>query len=150
MDTIIRGIVLYLFLMIIFRINGKRALVEATVFDFVLLLIIAETTEQGLLGEDKSLTASLLLIITLIGMDIGISLLKQRFNFFEKVIDGGPIILVDKGKLLYDRMKKERVDEADIMESARAMKGLKRMDQVQYAILEKDGKITIIAQDDAG
>ena len=146
MDTIIRGVIVYLFLMIIFRINGKRALYEATVFDFVLLLIIAETTEQALLGEDHSLTGSLLLIITLISLDIGISLLKNKFKLFEKVVDGGPLIIMDNGKLLRDRMKKERVDEADILESARQLQGLQRLDQVKYAILEKDGRITIIPE----
>ena len=148
METIIRGIIVYLFLLIIFRLNGKRALYEATVFDFVLLLIIAETTEQGLLGDDHSITGSILLIITLIGMDILMSLLKQKFKFFEKAVDGGPLILLDKGKLLHDRMKKERVDEADILESARELKGLMRLEQIKYAILEKDGTITIIPQDE--
>lgn len=148
METIIRGIIVYLFLMIIFRLNGKRALYEATVFDFVLLLIIAETTEQGLLGEDHSVTGSILLIITLIGMDVLMSLLKQKFKPFEKVVGGGPLILMDKGKLLHDRMKKERIDEADILESARELKGLMRLDQIKYAILERDGTITVIPNED--
>lgn len=147
METIVRGIIVYIFLLIIFRINGKRALTEATVFDFVLLLIIAETTEQAFLGEDISMTGSLLLIMTLIMLDVIMSLLKQKFSIFEKVVDGGPLILLDNGRLLYDRMKKERIDEADILESAREMQGLQRLDQIRYAILEKDGKITIIPKE---
>lgn len=138
---------MYIFLLIIFRINGKRALTEATVFDFVLLLIIAETTEQAFMGEDISMTGSLLLIMTLIMLDVIMSLLKQKFSIFEKVVDGGPLILLDNGRLLYDRMKKERIDEADILESAREMQGLQRLDQIRYAILEKDGKITIIPKE---
>ncbi|OKL39911.1 DUF421 domain-containing protein [Pontibacter flavimaris] len=147
METIIRGIILYVFLLIIFRINGKRALTEATVFDFVLLLIIAETTEQALLTEDHSVTGSMLLIITLVTLDILMSLLKQKFLPMEKLIDGGPLVLLENGRLLQDRMKKERVDEADILESAREMQGLQRLDQIRYAILEKDGKITIIPKE---
>jgi len=147
METIVRGIIVYLFLLIIFRISGKRSLTEATVFDFVLLLIIAETTEQAFLGEDISMTGSLLLIITLVGLDILMSLLKQKFSIFEKVVDGGPLILLDNGRLLYDRMQKERVDEEDILESARELQGLQRLDQIRYAILEKDGKITIIPKE---
>ena len=138
---------MYIFLLIIFRINGKRALTEATVFDFVLLLIIAETTEQAFLGEDISMTGSLLLIMTLIMLDVIMSLLKQKFSIFEKVVDGGPLILLDNGRLLYDRMKKERIDEQDILESARELQGLQRLDQIRYAILEKDGKITIIPKE---
>ena len=147
METVIRGLILYVFLMIIFRISGKRTLYEATVFDFVLLLIIAETAEQALGGEDKSITNSFLLIITLLLADISLSLLKQKFNYFGKVLDGVPVIILDDGKVLHDRLKKVRVDESDIMESARALQGLERLDQIKYAILEKDGQITIIPKE---
>ena len=81
-------------------------------------------------------------------MDICMSLLKQKFKPFGKVIDGTPLILLDNGKLLTDRLKKERVDEDDILESARALHGLERLNQIKYAILEKDGKITIIPQEE--
>jgi uncharacterized membrane protein YcaP (DUF421 family) len=147
METVIRGLLLYVFLMIIFRVSGKRTLYEATVFDFVLLLIIAETAEQALGGEDKSVTNSFLLIVTLLLADISLSLLKQKFNYFGKVLDGVPVIILDDGKVLHDRLKKVRVDESDIMESARELQGLERLDQIKYAILEKDGKITIIPKE---
>lgn len=136
-----------MFLMIIFRVSGKRTLYEATVFDFVLLLIIAETAEQALGGDDKSITNSFLLIVTLLLADISLSLLKQKFNYFGKVLDGVPVILLDDGKVLHDRLKKVRVDESDILESARSMQGLQRLDQIKYAILEKDGKISIIPKE---
>jgi uncharacterized membrane protein YcaP (DUF421 family) len=148
METVIRGLVLYVFLMIIFRISGKRTLYEATVFDFVLLLIIAETAEQALVGEDHSMINSFVLIITLLLADISLSLLKQKYKGFGKVLDGVPVILLDDGKVLHDRLKKVRVDEADIMESARALRGLERLDQIKFAILEKDGKITIIPKEE--
>lgn len=138
-----------MFLMIIFRISGKRTLYEATVFDFVLLLIIAETAEKALLGDDHSMTNSFVLIITLLLADITLSLFKQRFQSFGKVLDGVPVILLDDGKLLHDRLQKVRVDESDILESARELQGLQRLDQIKYAILEKDGKITIIPKKEA-
>jgi len=144
METVIRGLGTYIFLLIIFRISGKRTLYEATVFDLVLLLIIAETADSALLGEDQSITNSLILILTLLFTDIVFSLLKQRFNWFGKVVDGVPIILLDNGKLLHERLRKVRVDESDILQSARELQGLQRLDQIKYAILEKDGKITII------
>ncbi|MBB6611153.1 DUF421 domain-containing protein [Pontibacter sp. Tf4] len=149
MDTIIKGAVIYVFLLLIFRLSGKRTMYDVTVFDFVLLLIIAETTQQALLGDDFSLTNGLLLIITLIILDIIISLLKQKFKPIEKMVDGGPLIIMDKGQLLRDRMRKERIDEVDILESARDLHGLQRLDQIKYAILEKNGKITIIPEEKA-
>jgi uncharacterized membrane protein YcaP (DUF421 family) len=76
MDAVLRGLSVYIFLLIIFRISGKRSLGQVTSFDFVLLLIIAETTQQALLGDDYSVTNAFLLIGTLVGVDIGLSLLE--------------------------------------------------------------------------
>lgn len=144
MDAIIRGVFIYLFIFIAFRVSGKRALSELTSFEFVLLLIIAETTQQALLGDDFSLTNSVILITTLLFIDILLSLLKQRLGWLDKWMEGVPLVIVENGRPLRDRMSKERIGEDDILESARKLQGLERMDQIKYAILEKTGGITII------
>jgi uncharacterized membrane protein YcaP (DUF421 family) len=144
MNPVLRGIAIYVFLLIIFRIMGKRTLNETTTFDLVLLLIISEVTQQALVGEDFSLTASALLITTLMGVDLLLSLIKQKFPFFDQVSEGVPLVIVDNGKPLKKRMEKTKVDEDDVMKSARLNCGLERMEQIKYAVLEKDGEITII------
>ncbi|MBF9255516.1 DUF421 domain-containing protein [Pontibacter sp. 172403-2] len=146
MDSVIRGLVIYIFLLIIFKISGKRTLHEASTFDLVLLLIIAETTQQAMLGEDFSMINSFILITTLVFLDIVLSFIKQKSKNADKILDGTPTILVDNGKLLKDRMDKVRVDQGDILESARKLQGLESLQQVKYAILEKDGSISIIPQ----
>jgi uncharacterized membrane protein YcaP (DUF421 family) len=150
MDAVIRGLAIYLFLLVLFRVSGKRTLAEITSFDFVLLLIIAETTQQALLGEDFSVTNSFILISTLIGFDIALSLLKQRYPRLDNALEGQPMILVENGHALKDRMDKERVDDSDILEAARRLRGLERMDQIKYAVLERDGNITIISEAEGG
>jgi len=144
MNPVIRGIIIYVFLLIIFRIMGKRTLNETTTFDAVLLLIISEVTQQALVGEDFSLTASAILICTLMGTDIIFTLAKEKWAGFSRLAEGVPLILVDNGKPLTRRMDKTKVDEDDILRSARTTFGLERMDQIKYAVLEKDGSITII------
>lgn len=144
MDSVIRGLLVYFFLMIIFRIAGKRTLAEATSFDLVLLLIISETIQEALIDGDHSITNSFLLVITLVGTSIAMSLLKQKFKVLSKWIDGVPVIIIDNGKMLKDRMDKIRVDEDEIMEAARMNMGLERLDQIKYAIVEATGDITII------
>lgn len=144
MDTVLRGAAVYLFLILIFRISGKRSLAEVTTFDFVLILIVAETTQQALLGEDFSVTNAFILITTLMGLDIGLSLLKERFSTIDRVMDGLPLVIVEQGKPIQLHMKKSRVDEADILEAARRLQGLERMEQIKYAVLERNGGITII------
>ncbi|NKE71589.1 DUF421 domain-containing protein [Candidatus Manganitrophus noduliformans] len=144
MDAVLRGLAVYIFLLIVFRIGGKRSVSEVTTFDFVLILIIAEAAQQALLGQDYSITNAFLLIITLLGADILMSLVKQRSPRAEKWLDGVPLIIVENGRPLHDRMDKARVDESDILTAARERLGLERMDQIKYAVLERSGGISII------
>lgn len=144
MDAILRTSSVYLFLVIIFRISGKRTLTQATTFDLVLLLIVSEATQQAMIGEDFSVTNAALVITTLVGLDILLSFVKRRWPFAERIIDGLPLVLVKDGQPLRDRMAKSRVDDADILEAARELQGLERMDQIKYAVLEHGGSITIV------
>jgi uncharacterized membrane protein YcaP (DUF421 family) len=143
-NPVIRGIVIYLFLLLVFRAAGKRSLSQTTTFEFVLLLVIGEATQQALLGEDFSITNACLLIATLMGINQLLSRLKDKSRTFEDIMEGVPLIIVDHGKPLKDRMHKVRVDEADILEAARTRHGLERMDQIKYAVVEKNGDISII------
>ena len=144
MEAVLRGIVVYVFLLLIFRIAGKRSLAETSSFDLVLLLIISETTQQAMVDNDHSMTNAALLIVTLVGADILLSLIKERAPPVERWLDGVPLIVVKDGKMLDDRALRERIDENDVLEAARLEHGLEAMDQIKYAVLERGGKISII------
>ena len=144
MESVIRAAVVYLVLLVLFRIAGKRCLAEVTTFDLVLLLIISEAVQQALIANDNSMTNAFLLVSTLIGLNILFSILAKRWPFFDNLIDDVPLIIVRDGQLLHDRMQKERVAESDVLEAARAHEGLERLEQIKYAILERTGQITII------
>jgi uncharacterized membrane protein YcaP (DUF421 family) len=144
MDAVIRGAVVYLFLLVLFRLSGQRALAQVTTFDFVLLLIISEASQQALIGNDNSMTHAALVVTTLVGLNILLSVIKQRSKRLEKILEDVPLVLVDDGKPLRERMDKVRVDEDDILEAARACQGLERLDQIKYAVLERSGDITIV------
>ncbi len=146
MDSVIRAAVVYIVVLVIFKIAGRRTLSEITTFDFVLLLIIGEATQQALLGDDFSITNAALVIITLIMIDIGLSLIKRQFPALSKSTDGQPIIVVEHGRLIEKRAQKARIDESDVLEAARHSQGLECMAQIKFAVLEKDGKISIIPQ----
>jgi len=146
MDAFFRTLAVYGFLLLIFRVSGKRSLAQITTFDFVLLLIIGEATQQALLGDDFSVTNAFLVILTLMAVDIGLSLLKQRVPKVERFIDGLPLVIVENGKPLQERMDKARIDEGDILSAARMLQGLERMEQIKYAVLERDGGITVIPE----
>jgi uncharacterized membrane protein YcaP (DUF421 family) len=149
MDSILRGAAIYLFLLVLFRLAGKRTLSDVTTFDFVLLLIISEATQQALLGEDFSLTNAFLVILTLIGLDIAISLWQQRWPRLGKWIEGVPLVIVEDGRPLHERMQRSRISEEDVLTAARERQGLARMDQIRYAVLERSGGISIIPKQDS-
>jgi uncharacterized membrane protein YcaP (DUF421 family) len=149
MDSVLRGAAIYFFLVVLFRLAGKRTLSDVTTFDFVLLLIIGEATQQALLGEDFSLTNAFLVILTLIGLDIAISLWQQRWPRLGKWIEGVPLVIVEDGRPLHERMRRARVSEDDVLTAARERQGLARMDHIRYAVLERSGGISIIPKHDS-
>ncbi len=146
MDAIYRGAIVYMLLLLIFRLAGRRTLAQMTTFDMVLLLIISEATQNALIGDDYSITNAMLIIITMVVLDISLSLVKLRSPWVEGWLEGKPTILVEHGRSLTDLMKRARVDEADVLMAAREKHGLERMDQIKYAVLETSGGISIIPE----
>ncbi|WHS63075.1 YetF domain-containing protein [Pseudomonas sp. G2-4] len=147
MDSVLRAAAMYMALMVLFKIAGRRSLAELTTFDFVLLMIIGEATQQALLGDDFSMTNALMVIVTLIAIDVGFSLLKQRSSWVSRLIDGGPTVVVENGRILEARLRHARLVEADIMEAARSSQGIEALEQIKFAIIERNGKISVIAND---
>lgn len=144
MDAVLRATAVFVFLVIVFRIAGRRTLMEMTTFDFILLLILSEATQNAMIGNDYSVTNGFLVILTLVGLDIALSSVKHRIPITQKWLDGVPMIIVENGRPLKHLMDKARIDEDDIMASARKSQGVERMDQIKYAVLESSGGISII------
>jgi uncharacterized membrane protein YcaP (DUF421 family) len=144
MDSVLRVVVIFGFLLLLLRLAGRRTLAEMTSFDFVLLLIVSEQTQQAMVGQDHSMMNAFLMITTLIGLDIGFSLVKQRWPWAEKLLDGTPTIIVENGRPIRSLMDRARVDVDDVLSAAREKLGLERLDQIKYAVLEKSGGISII------
>ncbi|WP_313110730.1 DUF421 domain-containing protein, partial [Stutzerimonas nitrititolerans] len=119
MDSVLRAAAIYLVVLVVFRLAGRRTLSELTTFDFVLLLIIGEATQQALLGDDFSIVNAMVVIVSLVVFDIALSLLKNKSRWLSKLIDGEPMIIVEHGQVLERRIRKARIDEGDILEAAR-------------------------------
>jgi uncharacterized membrane protein YcaP (DUF421 family) len=147
MDAVLRAFFIYMILLVVFRIAGRRTLSEMTSFDFILLLIISEATQNAMIGNDYSMTNSILVIVTLVGLDLLLTQWKLRSATAERWLDGLPMVLVDHGRPLNDLMNRARVDVEDVLAAARETQGLERMDQIKYAVLEVDGGISIIPKE---
>lgn len=144
MDSVLRGLAVYLVLLLVTRTAGRRTLAQVTVFDFVLLLIIAETTDQALLGDDFSVVNAAIVIITLAVTDVALSYAKSWSPKLGAALDGVPTVLISQGKVNEKALRRARVDLNDVLESAREKQGLKRLDQIDCAVLEVGGAISVI------
>jgi uncharacterized membrane protein YcaP (DUF421 family) len=144
MEIVFRAAAMYLLLLLIFRLAGKRTLSEADTFDFLMLLIISETTQQAMVRDDKSFTGAFILIITLVSLTVFLSYVKHWSPKMSSALDDEPFVVLADGKLLDQRCDKLRIDEADIMEAAREQQGLERIEQIKYAVVERNGNISII------
>lgn len=144
MEMVLRALAIYLILLLVFKVVGRRALLEMTSFDLILLLIISEATQQALLGNDFSVTGAMLTIVTLVAVDILFGLVKKYLSGAESVIDGSPVILVENGIPLVDKLQKVDVSCDDILVAARQNQGITELSKIRYAILERNGHIFII------
>ena len=136
---------IYLLLLVIFRIAGRRTLAETSTFDLVLLLIIGETTQQAMVGNnDNSMTSAAVAILSLVSLDMGITYLRTASPAFDHLLEGRPILLIDEGKLRQPALDAHGLDEEDLKEAARLSHGLTDMEDVRQATLERDGKISIV------
>ena len=149
MDTVLRSVAVYLFVLVVFRISGKRSLSQITTFDFILLLIIGEATQQALLGDDFSIVNALVVICTLVTLDIVFSRMETRWPSFGRVVGSLPVVVVENGKLLEDRARQEGVTLSEVLAAGREKHGLERLDQFKYAILERHGGISVIPDEEA-
>lgn len=150
MDAVLRAVVIYVFLLVVMRISGRRTMAQMTPFDLVLLLIIAEATQQGLLGSDFSVTNTILVITTLVGIDLLMTTLTHRSRGLDRWVNGLPLVLIEDGEVIDDRLKKARVNVEDILQQARSAQGIERMEQIKYAVLEPSGGISVIPRQQEG
>lgn len=144
-----RGIVLrtaavYTCLLAVFRVAGRRTLAQVTNFDLILVLIIGDTTQQAILGEDRSLLGAALAVATLVLMDVALSLAKRRWPRVDAMVDGLPLPLWVSRVARDDQMASEGVTRDDLLAAAREVHGLARLEQIEHAVLEASGGISIV------
>ena len=148
MDSVLRSVAVYLFVLVVFRISGKRSLSQITTFDFILLLIIGEATQQALLNNDFSIVNACVVIATLITLDVVLSWLENHLPVFGRVVSGLPVVVLEHGKLLEGPAKREGVTLTEILAAGRDKHGLERLEQFKYAILERHGGISVVPAED--
>jgi uncharacterized membrane protein YcaP (DUF421 family) len=138
MDIALRAIALYVFVVFVMRMIGRRELSTLTPFDLVLLIVLGDAIQQGLTQDDYSVTGAVVAVSTLAIMQVITSYISYRVKPFRKILKGEPIVLIEDGKLLNQNLRRERITADDVAEKMRAQE-IAAFDQVQWAILESNG-----------
>ena len=142
--VVLRAVAVYLFLLVVFRIAGRRTLAQSTSFDLVLVLIIGDATQQALLGQDTTLASGALAVLSLVSLDVALSHLKRVFPALDRLIEGDPVVIMANGQLRKHPMSYNALDVEDVLAAARENHGLTDLAHIREAVLEKDGKISIV------
>lgn len=145
MAAVFRAAFGYCFLILMVRSAGRRPGKQITPFEFVFIFFIGGLTLTPMVGNDRSLSNALIIITTIAVTHFLIAYLKRRWPAFGRVVDGTPLVLLKKGEWQMESMQKMRLQDDDVMAMARD-NGLERLDQVEYAILERNGEICIIPE----
>ena len=150
METIVRVLIVYLFVMVGLRIIGKGTFGQLTPADLVVLMMIPEFFQQALSREDFSLTNALVATSMLLLLAMLTETLTYRFPRLASVVNGNPVTVVSQGTLRTVHMDHERLSPEEIQDAMHRA-GLERLDQVKWAVLYPDGSVAVIPQrpDDA-
>jgi uncharacterized membrane protein YcaP (DUF421 family) len=143
MYTIIHAILGYFFLLFIVRVLSRRPGAQLTPFEFVIIFLIGGVIILATVGDDKSITNCVCAIITIGLMHLSVAGLRFRSPRISQIIDGVPLVLLKDGEWQLDAMHGMRIDDNDVMAAAR-VKGVSNLEGIQYAILERNGAISII------
>jgi uncharacterized membrane protein YcaP (DUF421 family) len=146
-STIVHAVLGYIFLTLVVRTLVRRPGGQLTQFEFVLIFLMGGVIILSTVGHDRSVTNCTCAVIAVGGMHCGVSLLKLRFPTFGRIVDGTPLVLIRKGAWQDSVLKGMCLDHEDVMASART-KGVKRPEDIDYAVLERNGTITVLKKQD--
>jgi uncharacterized membrane protein YcaP (DUF421 family) len=142
-QIVIRTILVYLAVLIGLRLAGKREIGQMTVFDLVVLLLIANAVQNAMVGPDTSLTGGVLAAIVLLILNAIVARLRLRWPRLKRWVEGTPTLLVLHGEIIPAHMQKEGVD-SETLETALREHGVSSLKEVEIAVLEIDGSISIV------
>jgi uncharacterized membrane protein YcaP (DUF421 family) len=143
MDIVLRAVVLYAFIVFVMRVIGRRELSSMSPFDLILMIVLGDAVQQGLTQDDYSVTGAIIAVSTIATLQVFTSYLSFRSKKARKVLEGEPIVVVERGKLVEHNLKRERMTEDEVAEEMRQQQ-IASLDEVEWAILEANGSVSFI------
>jgi uncharacterized membrane protein YcaP (DUF421 family) len=144
-EKIVRPVAVYVFLIVILRVGGRRELGQLNAFDLVVLLTLANAVQNAIIGEDNSLIGGFIGGATLVILNLGVNWFLYRHPTLDRRIEGEPVLLVKDGQLVRENLKRELITEEELL-SVVHRQGVDRFEACAEVILEASGTITVLAR----
>lgn len=145
-EFVVRGVIVYVIILFLVRLSGKRTVGEFTPFDLVVVILIGESTQGALTGGDESVIGAPIVAATLIALNMLLGFLSARSRTVDRLLEGEPVLLVRDGVVLQRALRANNLPRSDLDESVRKQ-GLRSIDAVALAVLETNGEITIVPRE---
>ncbi|MGA2505591.1 MAG: YetF domain-containing protein [Anaerolineales bacterium] len=145
LGIIVRTAVIYIVILAGLRLSGKREVGQMTVFDLVVLLLIANAVQNAMVGPDTSLVGGVIAAVVLLLINAAIARLSMNWPRLRHMVEGTPTLLVLHGDVIAEHMRKEGIDE-ETLEAALREHGVEKIGEVEMAVLEIDGSISVVPQ----
>ena len=143
---VLRAAVIYVLVMVLVRLSGKRAVGQFTPFDLVVVILLGNAVQNGINGGDNSLTGAVIMATTLLGLNYLVAMLTSRFRFIEKIVEGQRVLLARDGKVLEPVLRRELISLHDFEEALR-MNNVDSVANVDTAMLETNGRISVVPKE---
>ncbi len=145
-QIVVRTVVIYLTVFVGLRLTGKRELGQMTVFDLVVILLIANAVQNAMVGPDVSLTGGVIAAIVLLAVNWAVAQLRLRSRYWGRLLEGTPTVLIEDGEFVVPHLRKEGLERTEV-EMAMREHGVESVRDVKLAVLEVDGSISIVPTD---
>ena len=146
MEIVLRAAAIFFFLWVLTRVIGKKELAEMSAFELVLIVTIGDLVQQGVTQEDMSVTGAMLAVGTIALLVVAMSYVGFRWPRSKRVIEGVPVVVVDRGRLVDVVIETERLTPDEVVSAARAQ-GIDDLSQVDYGALEPNGGFSFVRFD---
>ncbi|MEO7296957.1 MAG: YetF domain-containing protein [Verrucomicrobiota bacterium] len=146
-ELVLRGIIVYLFLMVALRLTGKRQVGQLAPFDLVLLLVLSNAVQNAMNAGDNSLLGGLILASTLIGLNYLLGLITFKNRKLEALVEGKPEVLIHDGKVFPEVLMRQQISDLELKTAVRNG-GCERIEDVHLAVLENNGHVSVLAKKD--
>lgn len=146
-EKLVRPTLVYAILLLLFRVISKREMAQATLFDFLVILLISNVVQNAMIGEDNSVLGGVSGAVVLVVLSTWLNRATAHSKRTRVLLEGKPALLLRDGVILEEVMKKKSISHNDLLSAIRKQ-GIARLKDVGFAILELDGTISVIKKED--